>query len=150
MARLIVGLLALIVCGTAVYFYFEAQEAQRRADELLKLTVAEEQAAQTREPIWISASACQTTLGTNAVALCEGLSLDTSVFLDSGADEAVKACYEHTAQKLGRPKSDAVAVACDVKEAYGHLDFEWDSQNDKFGIQNTNYNILNEWLNPKE
>ena len=59
----------------------------------------------------------------------------------------MKRCFEYTAEKMGMPTSSAVEIACQVKEAYQALNYSHNEETDTFGIQNNNYNILNEWVN---
>jgi len=146
--KLLGGLAVVGVAGLAGYFFLEAQKAQSDVDALRDLTT--NTAASTpapKEEIWIGADECKTTFGANTIAFCEGRSKDTSLFLDSGADAAVKQCFEYTAAKLDMPASKAVEIACQVKAAYQDRQYEYNSEADNFGIFNNNYNILNEWVN---
>lgn len=139
------GVIAVIgVFAVAGYFFMQAQKAQRDIDALRELTAS---TPVVKEKIWIGADECKTTFGANTIAFCEGRSEDTSLFLESGADAAVKRCFEYTAEKMGMPTSSAVEIACQVKEAYQALNYSHNEETDTFGIQNNNYNILNEWVN---
>ncbi len=141
----IIGIAAIIgVFAVAGYFFMQAQQAQRDVDALRELTAS---APVVPEKIWIGADECKTTFGSNTIAFCEGRSEDTSLFLEKGADAAVKQCFEYTAEKMGQPVSSAVDIACQVKEAYQAKDYSHNAETDTFGIQNSNYNILNEWVN---
>ena len=132
------------VFAVAGYFYMQAQQSQRDIDALRKVVA---NTPVVKENIWIGADGCKTTFGANTIAFCEGRSEDTSLFLENGADAAVKQCFEYTAEKLGLPTSSAVEVACQVKAAYQARDYSHNDETDTFGIQNSNYNILNEWVN---
>jgi hypothetical protein len=141
----IIGAVAVIgIFAVAGYFFLQAQQAQRDVDTLRELTANK---PVIKENIWIGADECKTTFGANTIAFCDGVSEDTSLFLEAGADAAVKQCFEYTAEKMGLPTSSAVEIACQVKEAYQDRKYSRDSEADIFGIFNNNYNILNEWVN---
>jgi hypothetical protein len=141
-----------LVCGVGVFafagfMYFQSQAAARKTASIQAQVNVLAQENAPKEDIWIGNDGCKTSFGPNTIAFCDGLSLDNSLFFDSGADAAVKACFEYVADKLSRPQSEARDIACEIKEAYEDRNFEHDSDTDTFGIQNNNYNILNEWVN---
>jgi|GEM_PF-6796925 len=146
MGKLLGGVAVVGVIGLAGYFFVAAQKAEQDLDALRDLTTSTTAPAP-KETIWIGADECKTTFGPNTIAFCEGRSEDTSLFLESGADAAVKQCFEYTASKLDMPASKAVEIACQVKEAYQDRQYEYNSEKDQPGIYNNNYNILNEWVN---
>lgn len=135
--------------GLAGYFYMQAEQTKKDNDAMQELALAAQgiSADKPKEKIWIGADDCKTSFGPNTIAFCDGVSKDSSLFLDSGADAAVQACFEYTAEKLGRPVSEARDIACEVKAAYQERQFEYDSEKDVPGIFNNNYAILNEWVN---
>lgn len=141
----IIGVACIVgVFAVAGYFFMQAQQAKREVEALREL------AASTPEPkqdIWIGNDGCKTTFGPNTIAFCDGVSEDSSLFLESGADAAVKQCFEYTAEKMGLPTSKAMEIACQVKQAYQDRNYEFDEESQTFGIQNSNYNILNAWVN---
>lgn len=137
------------VCATGIivlagYFFIQAKQAEKETGMMRELANS---TPVVKAKIRISADGCKTTFGPNTIALCDGVSLDNSLFLERGADEAVKLCFEHTAEKIGMRPSEAREIACMVKEAYQDRDFNYDIEKDTYGIQNSNYNILNEWVN---
>ncbi len=143
------GVLAVACLGViafAGYNYMQAKKAERKLAALQELSAATAAEA-AQEEIWIGLDECKTTFGPNTIAFCDGVSKDDSLFLDAGADAAVKACFEYTAEKLGRPALQAQDIACEVKEAFQGRDYEYNSEEEIPGIYNNNYNILNYWVN---
>lgn len=142
---IIAAVLALLLFFVAIFFYIASENEKSEIENLQTLITS--QASAVKEEIWIGSDDCKTTMGYNAVALCNGEPHDTSLWLDSGADAKTLSCFEYTTEKLGRPTSDARLIACEIKDAYGERNFDWDDANDTPGIQNSLYTILNEHVN---
>lgn len=147
MKKMIFALMALIcIFAAALYFYFAAEKSKSQVDAMKALTEVSERNSPRKE-IWIGSDSCKTTFGANTIAFCDGVSKDNSLWLDSGADAAVKSCFEYTAGKLKRPVSEARDIACEVKAAYQDRLYEYSEELDAPGIENSNYSILNDWVN---
>ncbi|MCP3980131.1 MAG: hypothetical protein GY716_12570 [bacterium] len=150
MKPLVAGsIVAAVVVTAAVVFFRGAQNAQSEAEIAQALSLGTQNIVEDAAPrVSFTSNACNTVHGDDAVAFCDGVPKPTSFWLTERADEVTLECLEYASKTLSRTiRKTPTEVACDIKDAYGHKDFEFDHDADRYGLHNRLSGILEEHYN---